>query len=82
MEYREFIKKHDVPSGQVVPERLTFEDVVARAISRADLQEDVRGINASLESRQPGTSTPSSRPNMRYRSCGGGGRRAPLRERA
>ena len=49
MEYREFIKKLDVPRGQVVPERLTYEDIVVRALSRADLQEDVRGVNASLE---------------------------------
>jgi hypothetical protein len=49
MEYRQFIKKLDVPPGQVVPERLTYEDIVATALSRADLQEDVRGINASLE---------------------------------
>ena len=49
MEYREFIKKLDVPPGHVVPERLTYQDVMVRAISRADLQEDVRGINASLE---------------------------------
>jgi hypothetical protein len=49
MEYREFIKKLDVPPGHMVPERLTYEDVVAKALSRADLQEDVRGINASLE---------------------------------
>ena len=49
MEYREFIKKLDVPRGHLVPERLTYEDVMVRAISRADLQEDVRGINASLE---------------------------------
>jgi RimJ/RimL family protein N-acetyltransferase len=49
MEYREFIKKLDVPPGHMVPERLTYEDVVVRALSRADLQEDVRGINASLE---------------------------------
>jgi hypothetical protein len=49
MEYREFIKKLDVPPGHVVPERLTYEDIVVRAISRADLQEDVRGINTSLE---------------------------------
>jgi hypothetical protein len=48
MEYGELIKKLDV-RGHVVPGRLTYEDVVARAISRADLQADVRGINASLE---------------------------------
>jgi hypothetical protein len=38
-----------VQPGRAVPERLTHEDIVARALSRADLQEDVRGINASLE---------------------------------
>ena len=48
MEYGAFIKKLDL-QGQTVPERLTYEDVVARALSRADLQADVRGINASLE---------------------------------
>jgi Acetyltransferase (GNAT) domain len=49
MEYRELIRKLSVPPGLRVPERLTYEDLVARAISRADLREDVRGINASLD---------------------------------
>ena len=49
MEYQGFIKKLDVPPGHLVSERLTYEDVRVRAISHADLQEDVRGINASLE---------------------------------
>jgi RimJ/RimL family protein N-acetyltransferase len=49
MEYRGFIKKLHVPPGETVPERLAYEDIVARAISRADLREDVLGINASLE---------------------------------
>jgi len=49
IEYRALIKKLDVPPGMTVPEKLTFEDVVATVLSRADLQEDVRGINASLE---------------------------------
>ena len=31
------------------PTRLTYEDLVATAITRDDLAEDVRGINASLE---------------------------------
>src|SRR5258708_18175632 len=53
MDFREFIKKLDVPPGHSVPERLTYDDVVARAISRADLREDVRGINASLELIRP-----------------------------
>jgi len=33
----------------MVPTRLTYDDVVVRALSRADLEEDVRGINSSLE---------------------------------
>ena len=49
MEYRRFIRKLDVPSGFTVPTTLTYDDIVARAISRADLHEDVKGINASLE---------------------------------
>lgn len=49
MDYRYFIRKFEVSPDQPVPERLVYEDVVARAISRADLREDVRGINASLE---------------------------------
>src|SRR6185312_6453026 len=49
MDYRPFTKKLQVARGLVVPERLTYEDVVAKALSRADLKEDVRGINASLD---------------------------------
>jgi hypothetical protein len=47
MDYARFVKK--LPSGVSVPRELTYEDVVARAISRADLRDDVRGINASLD---------------------------------
>lgn len=49
MEYGRFVKKLGLPNGFVAPAELTYEDVVARAISRADLQEDVKGINASIE---------------------------------
>jgi RimJ/RimL family protein N-acetyltransferase len=49
MDYAQFIKKLPVAVDFAAPERLAYEDVVARAMSRADLQEDVRGINASLE---------------------------------
>jgi len=49
MDYAQFIKKLPVPSDFAAPERLAHDDLVARAMSRADLQEDVRGINASLE---------------------------------
>ena len=49
MDYAQFIKKLPVPSDFAAPERLVYEDLVARAMSRADLHEDVRGINASLD---------------------------------
>lgn len=47
--YEQFVKKLVTPAGFAVPERLRFEHLDARAITRADLAEDVRGINESLE---------------------------------
>ena len=45
---RQFIKKLDLPSGFTAPTRLTFGDIEATAITRADLEDDVIGINASI----------------------------------
>jgi hypothetical protein len=47
--YRQFVKKLDLPSGFEAPTRLTYEDVVAAALTRAHLADDVRGISASIE---------------------------------
>lgn len=47
--YAGFSKKLPLPAGFEAPKTLTFEDVVATAITREDLRDDVRGINASLE---------------------------------
>ena len=49
MHYEHFIKKLVTPPGFAVPKRLLFEHLEARAITRADLADDVRGINANLE---------------------------------
>jgi hypothetical protein len=49
VEYRGLVKSLDLPSGYVAPTELAFEDIRARAISRADLRDDVRGINSSIE---------------------------------
>jgi hypothetical protein len=49
VEYRGLVKRLDLPPGFVAPTELSHEDIRARAISRADLQDDVRGINASIE---------------------------------
>src|SRR3954453_21544581 len=44
-----FVKKLALPPDYAAPVRLSYEDVVARAISRDDLRDDVLGINASIE---------------------------------
>jgi hypothetical protein len=49
VDYSQFIKRFDIPESSPVPTRLVFEDIEARAITREDLREDVRGINASIE---------------------------------
>jgi len=49
VDLRGFVKSLDLPSGFVAPTELAYEDIRARAISRADLREDVKGINASIE---------------------------------
>jgi hypothetical protein len=46
---KQFIKKLELPPGIDPPERLRYEDIEAIALSRADLEEDVRGINESVE---------------------------------
>jgi hypothetical protein len=48
MDYRLLIKRLDLPTGFSPPVRLLYEDMVATAITRADLKDDVRGINRSL----------------------------------
>lgn len=49
MDYAQFLKKLAPPPGFIAPTRLSYEDLVARAITRSDLHDDVRGINASIE---------------------------------
>jgi hypothetical protein len=48
MDYANLIKKLQLPPGFTAPARLTYEDVVATTLTRADLDDDVRGINASV----------------------------------
>jgi hypothetical protein len=49
MDYTQFIKSLRFPDGFTPPARLTYDDVVATAITRADLTDDVQGINASID---------------------------------
>jgi len=48
MEYRKFVRRLTLPEGLTAPAELTHGDVTARAITRADLADDVAGINTSL----------------------------------
>jgi hypothetical protein len=47
--YDGLVKQLRLPAGFSAPRRLTFEDIVAAALTRDDLDDDVRGINSSLE---------------------------------
>jgi len=47
--YEQFTKRLATPAGFRAPERLLFDHFDARAISGADLTEDVRGINSGLD---------------------------------
>src|SRR4030081_1305635 len=47
--YANFVKKLQLAPGFNPPARLTYDDLVATAISRENLSDDVRGINANIE---------------------------------
>jgi hypothetical protein len=49
LNYAEFTKKLVRPAGFEAPRKLTYEDLVAEALDRSHLRDDVRGINASVE---------------------------------
>jgi len=49
VDYTGLVKSLSIPEGYRAPTELAYDDIRARALSRADLQEDVRGINASIE---------------------------------
>jgi hypothetical protein len=48
-DYTGLVKSLQLPAGFAPPSTLSYHDIRARALSRADLGEDVRGINASLD---------------------------------
>ena len=49
MDYAGLVKSLRLPPGFRAPTVLEFGDLRATVLGRADLAEDVRGINASLE---------------------------------
>lgn len=49
MDYTRFIKKLQLPENFTPPKELTFEDLIARPLTRSDLQADIDAVNSSLE---------------------------------
>jgi hypothetical protein len=49
MNYAQFVKKLQLPDHFSPPSRMTHEGLVATAITRFDLDDDVRGINSSID---------------------------------
>jgi RimJ/RimL family protein N-acetyltransferase len=47
--YADFIKKLVVPAGFEAPRTLTYENLVAEALERSHLDDDVRRVNESVE---------------------------------
>jgi RimJ/RimL family protein N-acetyltransferase len=47
-DYANLIKKLQLPAGLEPPTRLVYDDLVATALTRDHLRDDVRGINASI----------------------------------
>jgi len=49
VDHEDLTRKLVLPPGTVQPSELSYADIRARVLSRADLDEDVRGINSSIE---------------------------------
>jgi hypothetical protein len=49
MDYTGLVKSLDLAPGFTPPRELTYQDIRASALSRDDLDDDVRGINSSLD---------------------------------
>ena len=44
-----FIKKLQLSQGFIPPNKLTYEDIIARPLTRQDLDDDLAAVNSSLE---------------------------------
>lgn len=49
MDYSKFVRSLALPPGYAAPVALVHEDITARALGRADLAADVKGINSSID---------------------------------
>ncbi len=49
MDYSRFVQKFALPPDFKPPQELTYEDIVAKPLTRQDLKADIEGVNSSLE---------------------------------
>lgn len=49
MDYSRFIKRFELPTGFSAPTGLTYQNIIARPLTRKDLEDDMEGVNSSLE---------------------------------
>jgi hypothetical protein len=49
VDYTGLVKSLDLPAGFTAPRHMAHEDIAAFVLSRADLDDDVEGINSSLD---------------------------------
>lgn len=61
MDLSKYIKKFELPPDYQVPEQLTYQDIIARPLRRSDVEDDLEGVNSSIEiiQRTRGGSWPS-----------------------
>lgn len=52
MNYQNYIKKFTLPADFKAPEKLEFEDLIAKPLTRADLKADLEAVNSSIETIQ------------------------------
>lgn len=49
IDYTRFIQKFALPPGFTAPGELFYQDIVAKPLSRQDLEADLRGVNSSID---------------------------------
>lgn len=49
MDFSRFVQKFELPDGFAAPTELHYEHLVARPLTRNDLEDDLEGVNSSIE---------------------------------
>lgn len=52
MDLSKFVKKFELPSSFAAPTELRYEHLIARPLTRTDLDDDLEGVNSSIETIQ------------------------------